>query len=124
VNNLLSNPALKYVMVGLLNTAITAVVIFLLMSAGVGIYISNALGYVLGILFSFVVNSLFTFSTTLTGKRFIKFLASCAVCWVANIITVKIFLMIFSDFIYIAQLCGMIVYTISGYLINKLWVMK
>ena len=124
MNNLLSNPALKYVMVGLLNTAITAVVIFLLMSAGVGIYISNALGYVLGILFSFVVNSLFTFSTTLTSKRFIKFLASCAVCWVANIITVKIFLMIFSDFIYIAQLCGMIVYTISGYLINKLWVMK
>ncbi|WP_262348118.1 GtrA family protein [Raoultella terrigena] len=124
MNNLLSNPALKYVMVGLLNTTITAVVIFLLMSAGVGIYISNALGYVLGILFSFVVNSLFTFSTTLTGKRFIKFLASCAVCWVANIITVKIFLMIFSDFIYIAQLCGMIVYTISGYLINKLWVMK
>ncbi len=89
-----------------------------------GIYISNALGYVLGILFSFVVNSLFTFSTTLTSKRFIKFLASCAVCWVANIITVKIFLMMFSDFIYIAQLCGMIVYTISGYLINKLWVMK
>ncbi|WP_404651852.1 GtrA family protein [Raoultella terrigena] len=124
MNNLLSNPALKYVMVGLLNTAITAVVIFLLMSAGMGIYISNALGYVLGILFSFVVNSLFTFSTTLTSKRFIKFLASCAVCWVANIITVKIFLMIFSDFIYIAQLCGMIVYTISGYLINKLWVMK
>ncbi|WP_227503010.1 GtrA family protein [Raoultella terrigena] len=124
MKNLLSNPALKYVMVGLLNTAITAVVIFLLMSAGVGIYISNALGYVVGILFSFVVNSLFTFSTTLTGKRFIKFLASCAVCWVANIITVKIFLMIFSDFIYIAQLCGMIVYTISGYLINKLWVMK
>jgi len=124
VKNLLSNPALKYVMVGLLNTAITAVVIFLLMSAGVGIYISNALGYVVGILFSFVVNSLFTFSTTLTGKRFIKFLASCAVCWVANIITVKIFLMMFSDFIYIAQLCGMIVYTISGYLINKLWVMK
>lgn len=124
MKNLLSNPALKYVMVGLLNTAITAVVIFLLMSAGVGIYISNALGYVVGILFSFVVNSLFTFSTTLTGKRFIKFLASCAVCWVANIITVKIFLMMFSDFIYIAQLCGMIVYTISGYLINKLWVMK
>nr|WP_315301194.1 GtrA family protein [Raoultella terrigena] len=124
MKNLLSNPALKYVMVGLLNTAITAVVIFLLMSSGVGIYISNALGYVVGILFSFVVNSLFTFSTTLTGKRFIKFLASCAVCWVANIITVKIFLIIFSDFIYMAQLCGMIVYTISGYLINKLWVMK
>ncbi|ENK7080898.1 GtrA family protein, partial [Raoultella ornithinolytica] len=42
-------------MVGLLNTAITAVVIFLLMSAGVGIYLSNAMGYVVGILFSFVV---------------------------------------------------------------------
>jgi putative flippase GtrA len=37
-------------MVGLLNTAITAVVIFLLMSAGVGVYISNAMGYVVGIL--------------------------------------------------------------------------
>ncbi|VEC87594.1 GtrA family protein [Raoultella ornithinolytica] len=73
MKKILSNPALKYVMVGLLNTAITAVVIFLLMSAGVGIYLSNAMGYVVGILFSFVVNSLFTFSKALSGKRFIKF---------------------------------------------------
>jgi len=124
VKKILSNPALKYVMVGLLNTAITAVVIFLLMSAGVGVYLSNALGYVVGILFSFVVNALCTFSIALTGKRFIKFLASCAMCWVANIITVKMFLLIFPDLIYISQLCGMIVYTIAGFLINKLWVMK
>ncbi|HBZ3582191.1 TPA: GtrA family protein, partial [Klebsiella pneumoniae] len=44
---------MKYGLVGIVNTLITAVVIFLLMHLGLGIYLSNAMGYVVGIVFSF-----------------------------------------------------------------------
>lgn len=65
-----SREAVRYIIVGLANTAMTAVVIFGLMHAGVGIYPSNATGYVVGIIFSFVMNAKFTFSTTLSPLRF------------------------------------------------------
>ncbi|MGW8253141.1 GtrA family protein [Klebsiella pneumoniae] len=42
---------MKYGLVGIVNTLITAVVIFLLMHLGLGIYLSNAMGYVVGIVF-------------------------------------------------------------------------
>ncbi|MHB7859258.1 GtrA family protein [Klebsiella pneumoniae] len=47
---------MKYGLVGIVNTLITAVVIFLLMHLGLGIYLSNAMGYVVGIVFSFIAN--------------------------------------------------------------------
>ena len=62
----ISREAFRYIIVGLANTAITAVVIFGLMHVGVGVYLSNATGYVVGIIFSFVMNAKFTFSTTLS----------------------------------------------------------
>ncbi|WP_267283935.1 GtrA family protein [Klebsiella michiganensis] len=47
------------------------------MHVGVGVYLSNATGYVAGIIFSFVMNAKFTFSTTLSPLRFIKFVSTC-----------------------------------------------
>ncbi|EKR5720489.1 GtrA family protein, partial [Escherichia coli] len=52
----IKSQAVRYVFVGLANTALTAAVIFSLMQFGVGIYLSNVSGYVAGILFSFIMN--------------------------------------------------------------------
>ncbi|HBW3725402.1 TPA: GtrA family protein, partial [Klebsiella pneumoniae] len=49
---------MKYGLVGIVNTLITAVVIFLLRHLGLGIYLSNAMGYVVGIVFSFIANTI------------------------------------------------------------------
>ncbi|HBY0756804.1 GtrA family protein, partial [Klebsiella pneumoniae] len=77
---------MKYGLVGIVNTLITAVVIFLLMHLGLGIYLSNAMGYVVGIVFSFIANTIFTFTQPISINRLIKFLCVCFICYVANII--------------------------------------
>lgn len=119
-----SREALRYIIVGLANTAVTAVVIFGLMHAGVGVYPSNATGYVVGIIFSFVMNAKFTFSTTLSPLRFIKFLSTCAFCYILNLIAMKVFFIIIPNAIYTAQVVGMVIYTTAGFILNKYWSMK
>ena len=119
-----SREAVRYIIVGLANTAMTAVVIFGLMHAGVGIYPSNATGYVVGIIFSFVMNAKFTFSTTLSPLRFIKFVSTCAFCYILNLIAMKVFFIVIPDAIYTAQVVGMIIYTTAGFILNKYWSMK
>lgn len=114
----------KYILVGIINTAITALLILLLMYLGLGVYVSNAFGYVAGIIVSFIFNTLFTFSTKLTWKRFIKFIINCGICYVVNLVVIYLVLFINNEWIYFAQLCGMGAYTVSGFILNKLWVMK
>ncbi|MGE5984946.1 GtrA family protein [Klebsiella michiganensis] len=119
-----SREALRYIIVGLANTAVTAVVIFGLMHAGVGVYPSNATGYVVGIIFSFVLNAKFTFSTTLSPLRFIKFLSTCAFCYILNLIAMKVFFIVIPNAIYTEQVVGMVIYTTAGFILNKYWSMK
>ena len=119
-----SREAVRYIIVGLANTAITAVVIFGLMHVGVGVYLSNATGYVVGIIFSFVMNAKFTFSKTLSPLRFIKFVSTCAFCYILNLIAIKVFFIVIPNAIYTAQVVGMIIYTTAGFILNKYWSMK
>ena len=120
----ISREAVRYIIVGLANTAITAVVIFGLMHVGVGVYLSNATGYVVGIIFSFVMNAKFTFSKTLSPLRFIKFVSTCAFCYILNLIAIKVFFIVIPNAIYTAQVVGMIIYTTAGFILNKYWSMK
>ncbi|WP_267284684.1 GtrA family protein [Klebsiella pneumoniae] len=43
------------------------------MHLGLGIYLSNAMGYVVGIVFSFIANTIFTFTQPISINRLIKF---------------------------------------------------
>ncbi|ELZ9612980.1 GtrA family protein, partial [Klebsiella pneumoniae] len=108
---------MKYGLVGIVNTLITAVVIFLLMHLGLGIYLSNAMGYVVGIVFSFIANTIFTFTQPISINRLIKFLCVCFICYVANIIVIKIFFVFMPEKIYSAQILGMFTYTITGFIL-------
>ncbi|EPH2542166.1 GtrA family protein [Serratia marcescens] len=109
---------------GLANTALTATVIFCLMHFGIGLYVSNALGYAAGILFSFIMNVIFTFSTSLNFVRFMKFLTVCGICYVFNLISMKTFLILTPERVYTAQVIGMAFYTAIGFILNKFWSMK
>ncbi|WP_413728034.1 GtrA family protein [Sodalis sp. RH19] len=114
----------KYCLVGLINTAVTAVVIFSLMAIGTNMYLANFSGYVVGILFSYFINSIFTFSQQITGYRMLKFALGCLLSYIVNVVIIKLVLFIIPDSIYVVQLFGMIAYTITGFIINKIWVMK
>lgn len=119
-----SRKLVRYCIVGVVNTIITACVIFFLIKSGVDLYISNAIGYISGVLFSFIANSIFTFHVNIGFKKFFKFIIVCLICWVLNIIAIKIFLYLFLDYIFLSQVIGMCVYTLAGFILNKVWGMK
>ncbi|MOA49221.1 GtrA-like protein [compost metagenome] len=94
------------------------------MQFGVGVYPSNASGYVAGIIFSFIMNVKFTFSTSLSLMRLIKFISVCAICYIFNLMAMKVFLIFMPENIYTAQFIGMFFYTAIGFAFNKYWTMK
>ncbi|MBU9837202.1 GtrA family protein [Rahnella sp. L72c] len=110
--------------VGLFNTGLTGIVIFSLMYANVNIYLANAIGYVVGIIFSFILNTLFTFNSTPNFSRLIKFLVTCGIAYLVNLVPIKCILFFFPDYTFFSQIIGMIFYTITGFLLNRFWVMK
>lgn len=125
----------KYIIVGVANTLLTMIVIFALMHVGMDMYVANAIGYLVGIIFSFIVNSLFTFSAKLSFRSLIKFFTACFISYLVNLLAIKSFFILFPAKIYLAQynvyldvylaqLCGMGFYTVTGFILNKFWVMK
>ncbi|WP_311916972.1 GtrA family protein [Escherichia coli] len=84
----------------------------------------NVSGYVAGILFSFIMNVRFTFSTSLSLIKFIKFLSVCAICYIFNLVAMKFFLTLMPQHVYTAQFIGMFFYTAIGFILNKFWSMK
>lgn len=124
LSSLYHSQAIRYCAVGGLNTLVTAAVILTLTTLGVGLYLSNLSGYVVGILFSFVLNTYFTFSSKPSLQRLIKFITCCAICYVINLIAMNIAMLFGINNEYLIQVVGMVFYTVCGFIINKIWVMR
>ncbi|MBZ7751197.1 GtrA family protein, partial [Klebsiella michiganensis] len=60
----------------------------------------------------------------LSPLRFIKFLSTCAFCYILNLIAMKVFFIVIPNAIYTAQVVGMVIYTTAGFILNKYWSMK
>lgn len=114
----------RYIFVGIGNTLLTLSIIYFLMWININLYVANFIGYSIGISLSFLLNSKFTFSSTMSIRKFAKFLVSCSICYILNIFVIYVTILWSIQSDYIAQFLGMIVYTILGFLLNKLWVMK
>ncbi len=113
----------KYLLVGGINTAVTAFTIFGLMYYSIDVYVANAIGYIIGIVVSFVLNSSFTFSQKFQLSRLIKFLVVCGISYLVNIFILKTYFL-WDDNVYIAQIFAMCGYTFVGFFLNKFWAMK
>ncbi|WP_326937942.1 GtrA family protein [Escherichia coli] len=124
LSELYQSQAIRYCIVGGMNTAVTAAVFIVLTAFGYGLYVSNFSGYIVGILFSYVLNTYFTFSSTLSFRRLVKFAACCSACYAINLVAMRLSMALGFANEYLIQLTGMFFYTISGFLVNKLWVMK
>ncbi|QPB42480.1 GtrA family protein [Rodentibacter haemolyticus] len=114
----------RYVLVGICNTLLTTIIIFGLTASQFNVYIANAIGYAAGILCSFLLNSIFTFSRPANAANFSRFLAVSLICYILNMKMIYIVLMIFPSRLYLSQLLGMIIYTITGFYLNKHWALK
>lgn len=114
----------RYGMVGVLNTAVFGFFVFLFKSFGLHYSIYTAIGYTISILFSYTMNSLFTFKNKLQYSvlfRFIFVTVVLLIC-VQGIQFALIDILSFKELYGI--LAGMVFYTGIGFLINRFFVFK
>ncbi len=131
---------IKYGIVGLSNTAVTALVIFVLLKlAGMNDTPANLLGYVAGVINSFIWNSRWTFraakgaevnstakdSTVLFDRypwlrEFLLFIAAFLICYVLQYILLLWLNRNFTQWdSYINHLIGMAFFTLINFPLNK-----
>ncbi len=77
----------KYCMVGVLNTLVCLGTIFICKSLfGINPYVSNALGYTVGVLNSFLWNRRWVFrSHGRYSREAIRFMLGCGLCYLAQL---------------------------------------
>jgi putative flippase GtrA len=114
---------IKYLLVGGLNTAISAAIIFIVQAAGARPVVANIAGYAFGVGLSFALNSKFTFRTEATRHTAMRFLVVVLISYLANLATMLSVLHV-THAPYVAQLCGIPVYVIVGFVGNKYWAMR
>ena len=141
----------KYGIVGVINTLITMIVIWVILKFWFGVVskekasalqmiVSNFFGYTAGVISSFILNRSWTFESKSDWKTgFLKFLLTFGVCYVLQLVLVLIlnkyvsiptfeFNAFGENYIvtssYICQLIGMAFYTILGFVFNKYYTFK
>ena len=129
----------KYAVVGVMNTLLTLMVIYICKSIlDINPYVSNAIGYAVGLINSFLWNRTWVFGAK-DGKihrQAVKFLVGFCVCYVIQFfvvwclnqssfgkIEVDIMGFVLSGY-GLATLIGNVVYTISNFLFNRLVAFK
>ena len=125
---------IKYMLVGCLNTGITLGVIFLCKSLlGINPYVSNALGYVAGLINSFIWNKNWVFKSQKGYSReAIKFAVGFGVCYALQLLVVyalnstafgayewQIFGILTLSGYGVATLLGNVVYTLANFIYNR-----
>lgn len=142
---------LKYGVVGVMNTLLTAVTIWILMHFVFGIKgdmnastlevsVSNTIGYIVGVVNSFILNRTWTFKSKKNWRIDLwKFVVVFLVCFCAQLLLVNLlntyidltsvrFAFFGKDFLisfaYICQLIGIVFYTVMNFLCNKYYTFK
>ncbi len=118
---------IKYLGVGTINTIVTSLVIFIFMKfTNLGLYLSNVLGYIFGLLSSYILNSSFVFKSNniLKKKEFIKFIIVFLAAYSLNIVSLFILSKIIYIGEYLSQYISMIIYSLSFFYLCKFYTFK
>lgn len=113
---------IKFGLVGVLNTAITFLVIAALTLFEVNPYLSNAAGFTAGLINSYVLNSRFTFHQNFSATAALKFGTSFAVAYTLNLIALHYLVAFVTLPTITAQFIAMVVYNIGFFTLMKTWV--
>lgn len=126
-DRLMKSDFVKYGLVGVVNTLITAIIIFALMNIfHVSYRISNLAGYIAGFFNSFILNKTWTFKSnqSSTFGQFIRFTAVFAVCYLLQhglVVALVEKLHVDEN---LSTLAGMVFYTVIGFFFNKIFTFK
>ena len=112
----LASQAARFGTVGIANTAVGGGTMLLLQWLGIGPYLANLLGYVVGMVFSFVANGRWTFGSTLGGAQLGRFVAVVAVSYALNLLTLTLAMRLLGLGEMMSQLPAMVCYTAANFL--------
>jgi len=112
---------IKYNLVGIANTLIGFSIILGLMYVGISATLSNVIGYVIGAVFSYVLNRKYTFKSSMNQQRtMIKFFMVLSIAYILNFMTLQWLLTFMNP--YISQIGAAIVYTVSSFVMARYFV--
>ena len=116
--SLLRHSVVRYALVGVSNTAVGFATIWVcLRGFGFGDASSNAIGYVVGFTWSFVLNRAWTFSHTgHAGSGMLRYALVCLLSYCANLLVVLGLAHLFGPGHLWAQASGMVTYSGLAYL--------
>jgi putative flippase GtrA len=117
---------IRYNIIGIVNTLTGYSIIYFCMYAmDMGPEKSNFIGYTIGLIVSYLLNKKFNFRTsTSVYKEMPVFLAVFAVCYVCNLMTLRMAIHLLESNPYVAQLLAGVVYTIMSFLLYKYLVFR
>jgi putative flippase GtrA len=117
---------LKFSFVGVLNTLITLLTIWVFVNVfSTSHYVANVMGYVLGVLNSFIMNKIWTFNhKSKTGATFIKFIGVFVITYLIQFSVLSLLLNFSKLDPFVSQILAMITYTILNFIINKKFTFK
>jgi len=108
---------LTYNFVGIFNTIVGFGIIFVLMFFGLDAKISNAIGYTIGAVVSYILNSRYTFKSQTSVSLALKFFGVLLVSYIINFVVLS-YMLVYTD-AYISQIISGIVYTLSSFVLAK-----
>jgi putative flippase GtrA len=114
----------KYILVGILNSAVGLGVIYLGMASRLNDVAANAFGYLVGFGISFAVNSKWTFRHSRTTSAMLRFLFVTVVAYISNLGA----MLATRDLLHVdhrlAQLAGVAIYTLVGFAGARLYAFR
>ncbi len=118
----IAGQALRYGLVGLLNTAVGVSTIFAMLAfTPAGPFLSNATGYGVSLTVSFFLNRSFTFKAADRGFPALKYLIAFAIAYGANVAALSVGLWAFKN-PYLSQAPGIATYPIVFFLLARYYV--
>ncbi len=117
---------IKYGIVGISNTVVTAVVIWVLLKGlGCSDVISNIIGYVAGVVNSFIWNKRWTFqSKDSWEKSAVRFGIAFGICYLFQLVFLMYLNRVLPIDPYYNQLIAMVFYTALNFLFNKYYAFR
>jgi len=114
---------MRYNAIGIVNTLVGFCIIFALMFTGLSPVWSNAIGYFIGAILSYYLNSKYTFSVGTQNKiQVFKFFIVLGLAYILNFFTLQYTLAFLNP--YLAQLISAAIYTFSSFILMKVYVFK
>ncbi|MGJ7525705.1 GtrA family protein [Variovorax sp. GB1P17] len=116
----------RFLVVGVANTAFGYSIIFACMYLlGLSAELSNAIGYGIGLLVSYVMHKVFTFNSDRPHREaFIRFLVVFAAAYTANLLVLVVLVRGIGAHEAISQIMASAVYVITSFIMNKLYVFR